>query len=278
MQWYRNQKMKQYHPQKPIKMNFTKTITTRLEWEDLVLDNTVLQQVQEIKAWLEHGDTLMHDWGLEKILKPGYSCLFYGPEGTGKTLTATLLGKVTGREVYRVSLSVLVSKYIGETEKNLERVFAQAEEHKAILFFDEADALFGKRTEVKDAHDKYANQEVSYLLQRIEDFPGVIILATNLKSNMDAAFLRRFRSIVHFNMPAAAERLQLWKNIFGKGKPLDAGIDLQDIAAKYELSGEQIVNVLRHCMLWVARHHAAAVSKDCLLDGIRNELKRTGKD
>jgi len=131
-----------------------------------------MEEVEEIKAWIEHRQTLMRDWGLEKQIKPGFRSLFYGPPGTGKTFTASLLGKSTGLDVYRIDLSLVVSKYIGETEKNLSTVFDQAERNDWILFFDEADALFGKRTQVSSSHDRYANQEVAYLLQRVEDFCG----------------------------------------------------------------------------------------------------------
>ena len=143
----------------------------------------------------------MNDWGMAPKLRPGYRSLFYGPPGTGKTMTACLLGKSTGRDVYKVDLSLVVSKYIGETEKNLARVFDQAQHKGWILFFDEADALFGKRSETRDAHDRYANQEVSFLLQRIETFDGIAILASNQRENLDDAFTRRFESIIYFPMP-----------------------------------------------------------------------------
>jgi len=178
-----------------------KRIDTALDWEDLVLADHILDEVEEIKAWIEHRHTLLHDWQLAKKIKPGFRSLFYGPPGTGKTLTASLLGKTTGLDVYRVDLSLVVSKYIGETEKNLANVFDQAQVRDWILFFDEADALFGKRTQTSSSNDRYANQEVSYLLQRVEDFPGVVILATNLKGNMDEAFGRRFQSMIYFPVP-----------------------------------------------------------------------------
>ncbi|MGY0035693.1 ATP-binding protein [Pedobacter sp. NJ-S-72] len=150
-----------------------KRIHTNLEWDDLVLNDIVKREVEEIQDWVIYGDTLLNDWGMKRTIKPGYRALFYGPPGTGKTLTASLLGKTTGLEVYRIDLSMVVSKYIGETEKNLANVFDQAENKNWILFFDEADALFGKRTQTSSSNDRHANQEVSYLLQRIEDFPGV---------------------------------------------------------------------------------------------------------
>ncbi len=156
-----------------------KYISTALDWTDLVLPKDTLNQIKDLENWIMHNDTLMYEWDMFKKIKPGYRVLFYGPPGTGKTLTATLLGKYTNRPVFKVDLSMIVSKYIGETEKNLAKLFDKAQYKNWILFFDEADAIFGKRTNVCDAHDKYANQEVSYLLQRIEDFPGLVILATN---------------------------------------------------------------------------------------------------
>jgi SpoVK/Ycf46/Vps4 family AAA+-type ATPase len=151
-----------------------------------------------------------------KQIAPVYRALFYGPSGTGKTLTATLLGKEFSREVYRVDLSQVISKYIGETEKNLEKIFVQAENKNWILLFDEADALFGKRTQTKSSNDKYANQEVSYLLQRVENFNGLIVLASNFKNNIDDAFLRRFNSIINFTKPNVEERLELWTKALPK--------------------------------------------------------------
>ncbi|HET9398482.1 MAG TPA: ATP-binding protein, partial [Sphingomicrobium sp.] len=183
-------------------------IETTLEWNDLVLHPGTRAQIGEIEAWIAHGQTLMDGWGMKRMLRPGYRCLFYGPPGTGKTMTAMLIGKTTGRPVYRIDLSLVVSKYIGETEKNLARVFDGAQSRGWILFFDEADALFGKRGESKDAHDRYANQEVSFLLQRIETFDGIAILASNLRDNIDQAFARRFETIIHFPVPRPEERAE----------------------------------------------------------------------
>ncbi|MCI5130453.1 MAG: ATP-binding protein, partial [Candidatus Electrothrix sp. EH2] len=148
-------------------------IETNMEWDDLVLNPKTLRQIGELETWISHNDTLMNEWGMGKKIKPGFRALFYGSPGTGKTLTATLLGKQTDKEVFRIDLSRVVSKYIGETEKNLSRLFDKAEHRNWILFFDEADSLFGKRTDIRDAHDKYANQEVAYLLQRIEGYNGL---------------------------------------------------------------------------------------------------------
>ncbi|WGH75713.1 ATP-binding protein [Tenacibaculum tangerinum] len=254
-----------------------KRITTHLEWEDVVLNDIVMDQVLELKTWLLHGDELMNDWGLYKKVKRGYRTLFYGPPGTGKTLTVTLLGKVTDREVYRVDLSMIVSKYIGETEKNLSKIFDIAEHKNWILFFDEADALFGKRTEANSSNDRHANQQTSYLLQRIEDFPGVVILASNLKTNMDAAFTRRFQSMIHFTMPAVNERYQLWKNAFTGTCTLHSDINLWKIAEEYELAGGAIINVLRFCALSAIQRNDTVVLAHELIEGIRKEFKKENK-
>lgn len=252
-------------------------ISTLLDWPDLVLDYRVMEQIQEIKAWLTYGELLMKDWGLAKKVKPGFRSLFYGPPGTGKTLTAALLAKTTGREIYRVDLSMIVSKYIGETEKNLARVFDVASYKDWILFFDEADALFGQRTATNNSNDRHANQQTGYLLQRIEDFPGVVILATNLKANIDEAFTRRFQSMIHFSMPSAEERLILWQQAFRNTCELDHDIHLEKIAADYELAGGAIINVLRHCTLAAVARGSRVVKKSELLTGIRQEFHKDNR-
>ena len=195
-----------------------KRITTELDWEDMVLDYQVTTELEEINTWISSGKTIMEDWGLSRILKAGYRSLFYGPPGTGKTLAATLLGKKNNMDVYRIDLSMIVSKYIGETEKNLAKVFDLAENRNWILFFDEADALFGKRTSTNTSNDRHANQEVAYLLQRIEDFPGMVILATNLRSNIDEAFSRRFQSVIYFPMPTEELRAEIWRKMLKGGQ------------------------------------------------------------
>lgn len=252
-------------------------ITTELTWDDLVLAPTTRRHIEELEAWLRHEEELMNDWGLRRRLRPGYKCLFYGPPGTGKTLAASLLGKQVGRDVYRIDLSTVVSKYIGETEKNLERIFERAENLKCILFFDEADALFGMRTNVQDAHDRYANQEVSYLLQRVEDFPGLVILASNFKTNIDEAFMRRFQAVVHFPMPSVAERQQLWRNSFSERASIAEDVRLADIAAKYELSGGAIMNVVRYASLMALEKDTNVIDREDVIGGIRRELQKEGK-
>jgi hypothetical protein len=254
-----------------------KRITTALEWDDLVLSGPTLHEVEEIRAWIEHRHTLLHEWQLDKKIKPGFRSLFYGPPGTGKTLTASLLGKSTGLDVYRIDLSQVVSKWVGETEKNLSTVFDQAQASDWILFFDEADALFGKRTQTSSANDRYANQEVAYLLQRIEDFPGIVILASNLKSNIDEAFARRFQSMIYFPVPEPAERLRLWRGAFSDAARLEPSVDLQQVADEFEVTGGAIINVLRYASLTALRRHADTVRLNDITHGIRREFRKDGK-
>lgn len=252
-------------------------ISTQMEWNDLVLSERIRQRIKELENWIRNYHTLMSDWGMEKKLKPGYRVLFYGPPGTGKTLTATLLGKYTGRQVFRIDLSTVVSKYIGETEKNLAALFDKAEHKQWILFFDEADAIFGKRTGVRDAHDKYANQEISYLLQRIEAHSGLIILASNFRNNIDEAFVRRFNSIVYFPPPSAEERLLLWEKAFPPAISFEDDVDLEELASSYELTGAHIMNIVQYTCLSALERGVRTLSRRDILSGVRRELEKEGK-
>lgn len=254
-----------------------KLIETSLNWEDLVLDEEVLARIDEVKAWVVHEKFLLEDWQLAHKLKRGFRCLFYGPPGTGKTLTASLLGKATQMPVYRVDLSLVVSKYIGETEKNLSKIFDMAESKRWILFFDEADALFGKRVQTSSSNDRFANQEIAFLLQRIEDFDGLIILASNIKGNIDEAFARRFQSMIYFPLPEKEERLLLWKSYFSGSLPVDSSIDFKALADDYELSGGNIVNILRFsCIKAVEREHKQVLKED-IIEGLRREFRQLGR-
>ena len=252
-------------------------IETEMDWDDVVLHPSTLQQIREIENWITHHSTLLNDWGMKKRVKPGYRALFYGPPGTGKTLTATLLGKHTGKDVFRIDLSRVVSKYIGETEKNLSRLFDKAENKNWILFFDEADALFGKRTDIRDAHDKYANQEVAYLLQRIEGFDGLVILATNQRGNIDDAFVRRFQAMIHFPMPQPNERLDIWVKAFPAQIEISKDIDFQQIAMRYELSGAGIVNIAHFCCIEILASNSNYLSLKLLESAIVREYVKEGK-
>jgi ATPase family associated with various cellular activities (AAA) len=252
-------------------------IETALDWGDLVLPPETLEQLDEIRHWLVHGETLLTDWQLDRKLAPGFTSLFHGPPGTGKTLAACLLGKHCAADVYKIDLSMIVSKYIGETEKNLARVFDRAERRRWILFFDEADALFGRRTRVDDSHDRFANQEISFLLQRIEEFAGVVILASNFKSNVDDAFVRRFQSVIQFQMPQSVQRLRLWREAFSPKSRLDHGVDLARIAERHELSGGTIMNVARYASLMACSRGERTIRAVDIEEGVRRELLKEGR-
>jgi hypothetical protein len=252
-------------------------LQTAMGWEDLVLPSQTLAQVQELENWVRYEGVLMEQWGMRKKLRPGHRAFFYGPPGTGKTLTATLLGKTTGREVYKIDLSMVISKYIGETEKNLALLFDKAENKEWILFFDEADALFGKRTQVRDAHDRYANQEVSFLLQRVETYNGLVILASNLATNVDEAFARRFEQLIHFPLPRQGERRLLWQKGLPTGIALAPDTDLSQLASRYEVSGGTIMNVIRYaCLQAIARGEEVLRQHD-FVEGIRREYTKENR-
>lgn len=252
-------------------------IETQLDWDDLVLNSNTLNQIKEIETWLKFNDILLDEWNMKAKIKPGFRVMFYGAPGTGKTLTASLLGKYTQRDVYRIDLSMVISKYIGETEKNLSSLFDKAADKDWILFFDEADAIFGKRTNVRDAHDKYANQEVSYLLQRIENHPGLVILASNFKTNIDAAFTRRFQSVIEFEVPSYSERLQLWKNNLPKGIKIAEDVNLNELSKKYDITGANIVNIIQYACLRTLEDKNENIKLDHLLQGIKKEYVKEGK-
>lgn len=252
-------------------------IETQLDWDDLVLNSATLNNIKEIETWLKFNEILLQEWDMKSKIKPGFRVMFYGAPGTGKTLTASLLGKYTKRDVYRIDLSMVVSKYIGETEKNLSSLFDKATDKDWILFFDEADAVFGKRTNVRDAHDKYANQEVSYLLQRIENHPGLVILASNFKTNIDTAFTRRFQSIIEFEVPSYGERLQLWKNNLPKGIRIAEDVNLNELSKKYDITGANIVNIIQYACLRTLEDKNENIKLDHLLQGIKKEYAKEGK-
>lgn len=271
-----------------------KRITTELSSRDIVMSEDIKQHYKNLREWIQYNTELTSGWDKQKRLKKGFRVLFYGPPGTGKTLTANVLGNETGKEVYKIDLSMVISKYIGETEKNLEFLFARAEDKDWILFFDEADSIFGKRTGVRDAHDKYANQEVSYLLQRIEDFNGLVILATNMKSNIDDAFIRRFNDIVKFSIPTESERKEIWEKSFPSGSDY---ADIPGLVKKYDLSGGNISNVIQYAGIQAVKRsyiqkpkpvlvHEEAVTEETgklkfyledVLEGIKREMIKEGK-
>ncbi len=253
-------------------------IVPRYNWSDLILPNDQLIILRELVATVRGRPIVLDEWGLgaKLVSGAGITVLFAGPPGTGKTMAAEVLARDLGFDLYKIDLSTVVSKYIGETEKNLSRVFDEAESSNAILFFDEADALFGKRSAVRDAHDRYANIEISYLLQRMETYDGVAILATNLRANLDEAFTRRLRFVVEFPFPGEADRLRIWQALFPTSVPHQAELDLALMARRFKLSGGGIRNVIVH-----AAHLAAAdgreVSMNHLLHATRRELQKAGR-
>ena len=244
-------------------------------WNDLVLPDDAMTQLQEIVLRMVHRHRVLHQWGFDRKLSSGkgVNALFAGTSGTGKTMAAEVIANELGLELYKVDLAGVVSKYIGETEKNLERIFDAAEEANAILFFDEADALFGKRSEVHDAHDRYANIEVAYLLQRMEQYEGISLLATNLRQNMDEAFVRRLAFIVQFPFPNVASRLRIWQGIWPREISFSDDVNLEHLASQYKLSGGNIKNIA-----FAAAFHAAAdggcVSMSHLLRATRREYQK----
>ena len=229
-------------------------IEPRYGWQDLILSEDKLAQLKEICSQSRHRYRVFSDWGFDRKLShgKGLSVLFSGSPGTGKTMAAEVIAHDLQVDLYKVDLSGMVSKYIGETEKNLSRIFQEAETSNAILFFDEADALFGKRTEVSDAHDRYANIETSYLLQRMEEYEGIVILATNLRTNMDDAFTRRLRFIVEFPFPDDANRGLIWKTHFPPDAPLSEELDYDFLARKFQVAGGNIKNIVLSAAFFAA--------------------------
>ncbi|WP_276358384.1 AAA family ATPase [Cohnella caldifontis] len=247
-------------------------------WGDLVLPAEPLSLLKEACSQYRHRETVYGNWGFGRKLPygRGLSVLFSGPPGTGKTMAAEIMAADLGLELYRIDLSRIVSKYIGETEQRLSELFAEAEHSGAILFFDEGDALFGKRTEVKDAHDKYANMEAAYLLQRIEAYDGITILATNLLQNMDEALLRRMSYVVKFPFPDAAERERIFRVHLPPGAPLDGGLDFAFLASRLDVSGGYIKNIVLGAA-FLAAASGEPIGMGHMVRSARRELQKMGK-
>jgi hypothetical protein len=261
---------------RPRLESLAQRIESRAGWDDLVLPDAQLATLREVALQVEHRPRVYDAWGFaEKSDRGlGISALFAGPSGTGKTMAAEVLARDLRLDLYRIDLSQVVNKYIGETEKNLRRVFDAAEEGGAVLFFDEADSLFGKRSEVRDSHDRYANIEVSYLLQRMEAYRGLAILATNLKDALDPAFLRRIRFVVHFPFPDAAHRAEIWRRIFPAGTPT-AGLDVAALA-RLNVAGGSIRNIALNAA-FLAAADGAPVEMRHLARSARGEYAKLEK-
>jgi SpoVK/Ycf46/Vps4 family AAA+-type ATPase len=255
-----------------------KKIEPHYAWADIVLPTDRLAQLREICDQVRFRARVHEDWGFGRklALGKGLAVLFAGPSGTGKTMAAEIIAGELGLDLYKIDLALVVSKYIGETEKNLARIFAEAEASNAILFFDEADALFGKRGEVGDAHDRYANLEVAYLLQRIEEYEGITILATNLRKNMDDAFVRRMQFIVEFPFPSERDRLRIWEQVWPASLPRDPALDLAFMARRCEIAGGNIRNVAL-AAAFLAAADGGVVTNQHLARATRREYQKMGK-
>jgi SpoVK/Ycf46/Vps4 family AAA+-type ATPase len=246
------------------------------EWGDLVLDESRMSQVREIAIRCRHRGTVFDDWGFSPQPSVGVVALFAGPSGTGKTLAAEVIAADLGVDVYKVDLANMVSKYIGETEKNLAHVFDAAEASNVALFFDEADALLGKRSAVSDAHDRYANIEVAYLLQRLERYQGLAVLATNLANNIDPAFVRRLHVVVEFPMPGPAERRRIWARSVPKRAPVGDDLDLDALADGLELSGGTIRNAVLGAA-FLAAEAGGPITMAVAVAAVQRELQKIGR-
>ena len=253
-------------------------ITPHYSWDDIVLPDDRLEQLREICNYVKYRALVYDDWGFDRRLAmgKGLNVLFAGPSGTGKTMAADVMASELALDLYKIDLATVVSKYIGETEKNLARIFAEAESSNAILFFDEADALFGRRSEVRDSHDRYANIEISYLLQRMEEYEGVVILATNLRKNMDEAFVRRIHFSVDFPFPSEPDRRRIWGEIWPAALPRHADLDLDFMAHHFELAGGNIRNIAL-ATAFLAADDGAVVGMAHLIHATRREYQKMGK-
>jgi SpoVK/Ycf46/Vps4 family AAA+-type ATPase len=246
-------------------------------WDDIVLPEPVLSQLQSISSHVRHASDVLEDWNYRSRMPYGHgvTALFSGASGTGKTMAAQILAADLNVELFQVDLAKTVSKYIGETEKNLDIVFDAAEKASAVLLFDEADALFGKRTEVRDAHDRYANVEVAYLLQRMEAYSGLAVLTTNFRQNLDTAFMRRLRFVIDFPAPNAKEREGIWERVFPPGAPLAEDVSFSFLARRLELTGGNIQQIaLRAAFAAVA--DSKAIEMRHIVQAACEELHKLG--
>jgi SpoVK/Ycf46/Vps4 family AAA+-type ATPase len=253
-------------------------VKTTYAWDDIVLPADQVTQLREICLQVRHRQTVLETWGFDRHLAmgKGVNVLFAGQSGTGKTMAAEIVAGHLGLELYKIDLSMMVSKYIGETEKNLDRVFTAAREANAILFFDEADSIFGKRSEVKDAHDRYANIEVGYLLQKMEEYDGVVILSTNLRKNMDDAFVRRLHVTIDFPFPEEPDRLRIWRKVFPPHLPLADDLDLDFLARQFKLAGGNVRNIALFAA-FLAADKGGRVGMAEVIWAIKREYQKLGK-
>jgi len=259
----------------------TQRVQPKHNWDDIILTDTIKEKLKELIDMFKNKHIVYNYWGFHNKLSlgKGISALFYGEPGTGKTLACEIIAYELGMDLYKIDISTIVSKYVGETEKNLSNIFEQAECSNAILFFDEADAIFGKRTEVRDAHDKYANIETSYLLQRIDEYNGVVILATNFSKNIDPAFERRLHFSINFPFPDENSRLEIWKHIFPKETPLANDINFTMLAKELTVSGGNIKNIALLAAFYTAEAHGmdGIITMEHIMQAAKSEFEKIGR-
>jgi len=253
-------------------------ISPKYHWDDIVLPRDQMEQLHEICGYVKHYYIVYGDWGFDRKLSlgKGLNVLFAGSSGTGKTMAAEIIADELGLDLYKIDLSAIVSKYIGETEKNLDRIFREGQTSNAILFFDEADALFGKRSEVRDSHDRYANIEVAYLLQKMDEYEGVVILATNLRKNMDDAFARRMHFSLEFPIPDVSDRYRIWESIFPPEAPLSKDINLQFMARQFKITGGNIKNIALGAA-FLAAENGGYINIESLIRATKREYQKMGR-
>ncbi|MCP4368474.1 MAG: ATP-binding protein [Deltaproteobacteria bacterium] len=259
-------------------VNFAQKIEPRHGWGDIVLPKDNVEQLREICSHVKYRSIVFDNWGFERKLSlgKGLNILFSGPSGTGKTLASEILAKELHLDLFKIDMSNVVSKYIGETEKNLSEIFKEAETSNAILFFDEADALFGKRSEVKDSHDRYANIEISYLLQKMDEHEGIVIMATNLVKNIDEAFTRRMHFSIGFPSPNEELRYQLWQEIFPEEASCSEDIDFDFLAKSFEISGGHIKNIIL-AAAFSAAGNSGVISMEHIIRATKREFQKMGR-
>jgi SpoVK/Ycf46/Vps4 family AAA+-type ATPase len=265
------------HSDERLSLYSTK-VNPHFAWNDIVLPEDKVQQLREICHYISHKHIVYFKWGFEKklALGRGLNILFSGPSGTGKTMASDIIAHELKLQMYKVDLSTVVSKYIGETEKNLKRIFRETSSGNIIIFFDEADALFGKRSEVKDAHDRYANIEINYLLQKMEEHEGIVILATNLSKNLDDAFLRRMHFAIEFPFPDEKQRELIWRKMFPMNAPLSEDIDYAFLSGRFRLAGGNIKNIALNAAFYAAEESSDITMRHIIL-AVKRELQKIGK-
>lgn len=259
-------------------IQLARKVKPRYIWADIVLPKDQLGQLREICNYVKYHQLVYGEWGFEHKLSlgKGLNVLFAGPSGTGKTMAAEIMANELGLDLYKIDLATVVSKYIGETEKNLDRIFKEAQDSNSILFFDEADAIFGKRSEVRDSHDRYANIEIAYLLQKMEEYRGIVILATNLRKNLDEAFARRMHFSVEFPFPEEADRYRIWQKAFPEAAPLSQNIDLAFMARQFKITGGNIKNIALSAA-FLGAEDSRMVTMEHLIRATKREYQKMGK-